>query len=959
MSNNTNAIGSHASSDSILSESTQSWQELSNSTQSCPKSFKLTQTYSSFLNAKHQADIQARGIFPKWAAANCMTCDIPKASLVLDYKAYSPGIMLMSDCYGQWQFRPDDPWHSKGKEDKDPPKYRTPKHEYDLFLAKHPDIQAYWEDLEALKARCFTINGKPYLLLTEGGFKAIIGCQNGIPTVAVAGVTMGLTPKAKGEPDLVPALKRLAEAGFNFIIAFDSDHPDKTETLKNVRYHEAKLAKVLKSYGCDVLSVTGKWSHEDGKGMDDFIQNKEIQAFREILMKANAEVETADTSDSPAKAKKPPTPQEITARLAEEFGHELKYDEEQQTWRKWSRKHWEKIGLGAFRSWLKKTLDGKGVKYGGSAYLEDVRKLLECDLRQLKWQFWEKSRYINFSNCVFDGAQAKTLNHSPGMGFTSFLPYEYKPLTGELGDSLEALCVNCPNIYQFFYEAMKGDKRKMFKLLAIINALLKHRFFDLQMFVHLVGKPGSGKGKFARLCEKLVGESNYIGCQLDRLTDGSTKASIIDKQLVVFPDERKPVGVDSILSLTGGDIISYRELHTPAASAYFYGTIMICSNKPIFVGDTTGLERRLCLVGFDNPIPDDKRDHSLEAELDSEIPACIAIALSLADKTVTQAIRGKGTDQIIEFKRKEWEMKVESDSIAAFFDMALISDPTAETRTGELFEAYTAFCTEGGMSRIKLPKFGGMLADILAGEKLPFTRKQGARASFVGLRLRTDTDTQPTHSEVLAGIVGVCEGVGGGLEGVCEGFKPLPNIELRELRGFDSKLCVEKTNEKDFLPDEEESDREINLPLSTPSTPSNAEPVKDTILSSTPSQPPLNPLSTEIEKPLTLADEMKNALASADREAARKIWTQVKGDKTAQENLKSQLTEDENTNVRLLLNCGFVKGLRVKYVGQKFAEQFEGMELMIDDIDSHHGVCCKKPDGSWTAYLNKADWQKI
>jgi hypothetical protein len=110
----------------------------------------------------------------------------------------------------------------------------------------------------------------------------------------------------------------------------------------------------------------------------------------------------------------------------------------------------------------------------------------------------------------------------------------------------------------------------------------------------------------------------------------------------------------------------------------------------------------------------------------------------------------------------------------------------------------------------------------------------------------------------------------------------------------------------------------------------------------------------------TLADEMRSALASADRKVARKVWNQIKHDKATQQNLKQQLTDEENINVRLLLNCGFIRGMRVKYVGgPKFAEQFEGLELVVDDIDSCHGVCCKKPDGSWTAYLNKAEWQKI
>ncbi|MEG5176245.1 DUF3854 domain-containing protein [Microcoleus sp. B3-D7] len=795
------------------------------------------------LTPDHQAHIAARHITAPWAEANCISFDIPKASLMLGYDAKSPGIMLVSDEYGQWQFKPDEPWAST---DGKLPKYRTGKGEYDAFLAKHPEIKAYWADLDALKLRCFTIDGKPYLLITEGGFKAITGCQHNLPTIGLVGVTMAMTPKAKGQPDLIPALKRLAEAGFGFIIAFDAD----AATNKNVRFAERKLAKALLRYGCEVRTITGHWKVEDGKGMDDFINNKGIEEFRAVLMNAQSwGVQARDTRGSEVSAtKKPPTPQAVTARLAEEFGHQLKFDEEQQTWRKWSGKHWEKMGLGAFKSWLKNILDAKGVSYGGSAYLDDVRKLLECDLRQLKWQFWDKSRYINFSNCVFDGAEAKPLEHLPAMGFTSYLPYEYKPLTGDLSDTLEALRVNCPNIHEFFRTAMQGDERKMFKLLAIVNAVLKHRFFDLQMFVHLVGAPGSGKGKFSRFLQKLVGKDNNIACQLDKLGDGSTKASLIDKQLVVFPDERKPVGIDSILSLTGGDEISYRELYQRATSAHFYGSLIICSNKPIFIGDTTGLERRLCLVGFDNPIATEKRDYSLEAQLDSEIPACIAIALSLANSAVTQAIQGKGVNQIVEYKAKEWEMKVEVNSVAAFVDAALVFDPTASCTAGNLYDAYKGFCEAGGLSKFSIVKFPRLLADILADENLPATRHQGRIAYFQGLRLRTEGDTNPTHSETLAGVgAGVC----GSLAGVDAGFKPLPDIHQRELRELDTKSLLGSANH-DFLTDEEESDLDTYIekdsPPQTPATPANPLPAKDI----TPAVPPAKLTQSPPSTPATI-----------------------------------------------------------------------------------------------------------
>ncbi|MEG4121869.1 DUF3854 domain-containing protein [Microcoleus sp. N9_B4] len=805
---------------------------------------KPTQTYSPtfFLNTQHWESIATRGIFPKWAGANCMSSDIPKAKLMLGYEAYSAGIMLMSDCYGQWQFRPDNPWHSKGKEDKEPPKYRTPKGEYDLFLAKHPEIEAFWEDLDALKARCFTIDGKPYLLTTEGGFKAIMGCQYDIPTVAGVGVTMFLTPKAKGEPDLVPALKRVAEAGFNFIMAFDSDK--KPETVKNVRYHETKLAKVLMGYGCDVRTVTGKWNHEDGKGMDDFIQNKGIEAFREILMKAESHSEPIVSGDKPPKSKKPPTPRQIAAEIAEEYGSQWKFDNEQKTWRIWTGKEWEKIEIGNFETLLQTVIDARNIEYAGDAFLTDVLKLLTKRLRVARWQTLDRKRYTNFNNCVLDGETFEILKHSPGMGFTSHLPYDYKPLAiSDTTDPLETLKINCPSIYGWMRSAMQDSPKKMLKLLAVFAGALRFRFHDLQMFVHFVGKPGSGKGTAARLLQKVVGDANYAACKLDHLKDGSTVASIIDKQLVVFPDERKPTGIDSILSFTGGDAISYREVYRPASHAFFYGLMLICSNKPIFVGDTTGLERRLSLLHFDNPIATDKRDYSIEKSFDPEIASLIAIALTIPDATVTQLIRGTGENQIVEFKAKEWEMKYQSDSIAAFFndELVLTEQGDEPVQTSNIYSSYRVFCELGGMKPLSVVKFPTMLKDLCTelGFSVEWKRTRG-RSFFYGVRQRDNqVDDQPTYSETLAQMTGV-EGVNdGGLTGVVRGLKP---ASVGSCGGFDQKMAKLSENLETPLNFSEKTEdlSEINS-FDPPKPPSNAVTPNPQGI-----QPPSNPRQTPV-----------------------------------------------------------------------------------------------------------------
>lgn len=251
------------------------------------------------LTEEHRNHIAARGLDAGWAEVNCRSVDTKEAEFFLGYPAKSTGIMFIGDKY-QFQFRPDVPWASTdGKK----PKYRTPVGEYDAWLAKHPTDKDYW-DVEKLKQSCYQIDGHPYILITEGGFKAISGCSNGLPTIALMGVTMGLTPK-KADPDgrkyLVETLGKYAGAKFGFIIVFDAD----AKTNKNVRDAERDLTNELLTSGCPVISITGSWNVADGKGMDDYIQNNGIEAFRKILekaLKASTEQVSGSIPDAPPAA---------------------------------------------------------------------------------------------------------------------------------------------------------------------------------------------------------------------------------------------------------------------------------------------------------------------------------------------------------------------------------------------------------------------------------------------------------------------------------------------------------------------------------------------------------------------------------------------------------------------------------------------------------------------------------
>ncbi|MEG4169212.1 MULTISPECIES: DUF3854 domain-containing protein [unclassified Microcoleus] len=916
----------------------------------------------SLLNAADKDYLRTERKLPlDWIYANCGSADIPKASVLLGYDAKSPCIVFYSHDLKQLQLRPIDPWPSK---DGKLPKYRTPRGEYDAFLAKHPEIETYWTDLEALKARCFTLNGKPYLLITEGCIKAIKGCMWDIPTVAVMGVDMALTPKAKGEPDLIPGLKRLAEAGFNFIISYDSDPPEKVETIKNVRRAEKTLTKALKAYGCEVLSVTGSWRSEDGKGMDDFINSQGIETFRAVLMKASNVVESPDTSDtsSTTRSKKTPTPREIAAQLAEEYRPHWKYHEEQQTWRGWTGKCWEKIKPGPFKSLIVTTLDAKGINYSGIEYVNNVIEMLKCYLREVYWQTWDKSRYVNFENCVLDGDTLTTQPHSPGMGFTSYLPFPYRPLTGDLSAPLEVLKANCPNIHQFFQTAMQGDTKKIFKLLAMVNSCLRFSFYGYQQFVHFIGVPGSGKGTCARLMEKVVGKGNTQPCSLDSLKDGSTLASIIDKQLVVFGDERKPVGVDSILRLTGGDSVNYREVYQPAANSHFYGLLLICSNDPIFMGNTTGLERRLCLVNFENAIPKALRNSEMEASFDPEIGALIAIALSLPSGEVKQAIQGIGDAEIADFKAAEWDMKVRMDSLAAFFEMELIVEDDAQTRAGDLFDSYKYFCEEIKKPAMSLTTFSPGLEKLCTELHLPVVRdRSGRHVTFVGLRLRGKNDYHPTYSQQLAPLcrtsnstsstsAGLSAGLCSTSAGLSAGLPPIQDIGLQDLQDLSPNILAESeiTEKTEGEPENQnqENQKKVEVKEVTQSSPASpANPLQDKGLSPVTSpaevlqSPALSPATAQAKfRGEKLADRMRGAIAKGSWEDAKEVSSHVAASSLQIRGFyKKSLSEKEIAAIRVLKDIAAATTKQPRFVIGDSVEissegEYQGKNGEITDI---------------------------
>lgn len=705
---------------------------------------KSTQNYSATstfnrLTPEHQADIAARGLKPEWGAESCITCDIPKATLMLGYKAQSPGIMLMSAEYGLYQLRPDDPWPSK---DGTVPKYRSLVGDYDIFLPQHPTNRDFWKDLDALKELCIKINGKPYLPLTEGGFKAMMGCQHDIPTIAVAGVEMGLTPKRKGDRDLVPGLKRLAEYGFGFITAFDSDDPvKKPETIKNVRHAEAKLAKVLMSYGCDVLTVTGKWNHKDGKGMDDFIQNKGIEAFREILMKAESYSEPT-ASEGEKKKKELPPPSRIAEELAEIYRDKLAWESEYQLWRHYAAKHdglWDVETGETVKGLIHAHLRSKDLPGFNAGYVSSIATILQSDLEVTDWN--EQTGLIPLRDGVLNQLTQELKPHTPGYRFTWQLPFKWADRS-----------VGCEPIEEFLLK-ITGNQDIANVLLAFLSAIVTRRS-DLQRYLELKGGGGTGKSTYMAIARGLTGDDNTVSSQLKHLENNQFEtAKFYGKILALFPDSERWQGEVSVLKqLTGQDPVRYERKGVQQCRDFIYrGMVILSANEAPESRDlTSGQERRKLTVELDIKVPE-YEDAELPEQFKPFLPGLLKRVLDISREEVTRLI--KHTDrEVPALARVKWKQLCETNPIAGWLDEKTVISPeaTAYIGLGDIEQAgrwmYANFCKHqqenGSKNIIPMKRFSLNLRDLLKNQmKVAISEGRDRDGSYIkGLGLRCQLD---------------------------------------------------------------------------------------------------------------------------------------------------------------------------------------------------------------------------
>jgi putative DNA primase/helicase len=688
------------------------------------------------LNSKHYQELTEKRKLPiDWILENCKSISTEQATELLGYPAQSPGIRLQGVSW-QIQFKPDKPWKSEGT-DKKAPKYRTPQElegGYDAMLPSHPTNKKYWADLEALKEHCWKIDGRPYLIITEGFFKAIAGCSNGLPTIALLGVEMGLTSAkadSQGKRYLVKSLEKYAKAGFGFIIAFDAD----CATNKFVIEAERKLVFNLRMFKVPVRSVTGTWNVDEGKGMDDFIQNQGVEKFRNLLLAAEERRYQPLEEDKPQKVKRPGG-NYLAKLIADKYREKMAWDIKIREWRSYGLSQdgvWEIEPKEAIEQVVRVELDALLLDGYSYRQLSDIMSLLKSDLQVKKWN--QSKGYIPLLNGVLNKKTKKLSPHSPGYRLTHCLPFAYDP------------DATCQPIVDWLRETV-GHKEDLEKfLLAYLNAVVNQRA-DLQRYLELIGPGGTGKSTYMKLASYLVGERNVHTTKHQILEESRFEtANLADKLLTLITEADQYVGAVSILkAITGQDPLHYEQKMKQAGEGFIYqGMVITAGNEPSRSADyTSGLARRKIPVWFRNFIPSHRR-RDLDSEFKQYLPGLLNLVLTFSDEEVTDLIRNAESrcPSLYEYQR---ETLTETNPIADWLDNKVLRMSENRHNPEFLYNAYKNYSEGQGQKPISQKRFGNLLIDLCQ-VQLGWSDVQKGRDRrgryIIGLALRPDGDFSP------------------------------------------------------------------------------------------------------------------------------------------------------------------------------------------------------------------------
>lgn len=285
----------------------------------------------------------------------------------------------------------------------------------------------------------------------------------------------------------------------------------------------------------------------------------------------------------------------------------------------------------------------------------------------------------------------------------------------------EGLETPAPKWEKFISEIFNGDV----ELIAFVQRLLGYAIAG-QSTEHILpifwGEGRNGKSTLLEVLGAVLGSSLAMSSQADALMDksgGDAPQPFVyamrGKRLVWASEsnEGRRINAGLVKSLTGGDTVNVRTLHTkPVAFKPSWLLLLLTNHKPHMPADDQAIWDRVYLIPFNLRFVDDPK-----ANNERKKDACIK------DKLLTEAagilawlVRGclewqqSGLKPPASVQAATEEYRTEEDTLGLFIADECIESPDVKAKSATLYEQYKIWCGKCNIPAMSLTAFGKRLA---------------------------------------------------------------------------------------------------------------------------------------------------------------------------------------------------------------------------------------------------------
>ena len=295
---------------------------------------------------------------------------------------------------------------------------------------------------------------------------------------------------------------------------------------------------------------------------------------------------------------------------------------------------------------------------------------------------------------------------------------------------------SCPRFMAFLEESIGASE------VSLIQEMLGYFLIPVnkaQKSFVVVGEPGAGKSKLLlTLNEILLGQQNVSNIPWQSLNERFKTAELFGKLANIFADlPTKNIDDNGIFkALVGEDFLTAERKNKDPFTFQPYARLLFsCNSIPRNYGDKSeGFYRRLIIIRFSKPVPEEKRDAELLDKFMAEADGIFLFAVEGLKRLIANKYKFSET----EATRAELQRyRVDSNSVLSFVEDCCVVETKAETERGELFIKYREYCHNAGLSPVSQKTFNKDIELAYPQIKRGVDRL-GKRRTWKGVRVSSD-----------------------------------------------------------------------------------------------------------------------------------------------------------------------------------------------------------------------------